>query len=58
MVGREVSAVPRVVKEKGKAAPSGVPFMPVAPVVILPVNAVLGAKADEGLKAPIILVAS
>src|SRR5579863_4635510 len=56
--GAEVSLVARVVKEKLKGAASGVPLMSLAPTVILALYAVLGAKLGDGVKPPILLVAS
>src|SRR5450631_3935690 len=58
MVGGEVSVVARVVKEKPKGAASGVPLMSLAPVLMVALYLVLGAKSGEGLKAAILLVVS
>jgi hypothetical protein len=57
-LGGDVSVVKRVVKEKLKGAAIGVPLMFLAPVVILALYVVLGAKSVEGLKLPILFVVS
>jgi hypothetical protein len=57
-LGGDVSVVERVVKEKLKGVAIGVPLTFLAPVVILALYVVLGAKLVEGLKLPILFIVS
>src|SRR4029077_1878296 len=56
--GADVSVVARVVKEKSKGAPRGVPLRSLAPTVMLALYEALVARSVEGLKAAILLAVS